>query len=100
MSISLTLGFVLAYPMNCWLVAAGLKHGMLTGQPDGAPVPVAAGLALAGAALSSQGGHQAASHPDGHGSAAEGDTAKAGDGGQPTSPDNRSAKADRRGRAP
>jgi hypothetical protein len=47
-------GFVVVYPMNWWLVAAGLQHGMLTVQPDGAPVPVAAGLALAGGALRSR----------------------------------------------
>ncbi len=96
MSLSLTLGFVVAYPMNWWLVAAGLKHGMLTVQPDGAPVPVAAGLVLAGAALSSQGAHSTGSHPGGHASAAEGDTAKVGGGDQPTSPDQGSATADTR----
>jgi len=59
MSMSLTLGFVVAYPMNWWLVAAGLKHGMLTVRPDAAPVPLAAGLALVGAAVSSRGGPEA-----------------------------------------
>jgi hypothetical protein len=33
-------------------VAAGLKHGMTTVQPAGQPAPLAAGLALAGAAIS------------------------------------------------
>ncbi len=30
MSMALLAGFVMAYPMNWWLVANGLKHGMLT----------------------------------------------------------------------
>ncbi len=30
MSMALIVGFVLAYPMNWWLVANGLKHGMFT----------------------------------------------------------------------
>lgn len=30
MSMALIAGFVLAYPMNWWLVARGLKHGMIT----------------------------------------------------------------------
>jgi hypothetical protein len=99
-SLSLTLGFVVAYPMNWWLVAAGLKHGMLTVQPDGAPVPMAAGLAVAGAALSSQGAHPAASRPGGHGSTDEGRAAKSGDDDQPTSPDKRSPRAETQGRGP
>jgi hypothetical protein len=32
MSISLTLGFAVTYPLNWWLVSAGLKHGMTTTQ--------------------------------------------------------------------
>jgi hypothetical protein len=30
MSMALLAGFVVAYPMNWWLVAKGLKHGMIT----------------------------------------------------------------------
>lgn len=30
MSMALLTGFIIAYPMNWWLVARGLKHGMLT----------------------------------------------------------------------
>jgi hypothetical protein len=52
MSIALTVGFAVAYPINWWLVSHGLKHGMMTVRPDGRPVPHAAGLALAGVALS------------------------------------------------
>lgn len=51
MSIALTAGFVVAYPINWWLVDRGLKHGMMTVRPQGAPVPLAAGLALAGYAM-------------------------------------------------
>ncbi len=55
MSIALTIGFVVAYPINWWLVDRGLKHGMMTVRPEGAPIPLAAGLALAGAALAGAG---------------------------------------------
>ncbi|MFG2820109.1 DUF4396 domain-containing protein [Kitasatospora sp. NPDC048365] len=51
MSISLCAGFLVALPMNWWLVDRGLKHGMLTVRHE-QPVPLAAGTALAGAALS------------------------------------------------
>jgi hypothetical protein len=50
-SIALTAGFVVAYPINWWLVDRGLKHGMMTVRPTGKPVPHAAGLALAGQVL-------------------------------------------------
>jgi hypothetical protein len=32
MSASIILGFVVAYPVNVWLVSAGLKHGMSTAR--------------------------------------------------------------------
>jgi hypothetical protein len=51
MSIALTAGFLIAYPINWWLVERGLKHGMMTVRPSGKPVPHAAGLVLAGEAL-------------------------------------------------
>jgi hypothetical protein len=35
MSIGLLVGFVIAYPMNWWLVANNLKHGMMTVRPAG-----------------------------------------------------------------
>ncbi|MEO8029956.1 MAG: DUF4396 domain-containing protein [Gemmatimonadota bacterium] len=35
MSLALIAGFILAYPMNWWLVAKGLKHGMITVRPAG-----------------------------------------------------------------
>jgi hypothetical protein len=36
MSMGLLVGFVIAYPMNWWLVAHHLKHGMMTVRPAGA----------------------------------------------------------------
>ncbi|HEY2111356.1 MAG TPA: DUF4396 domain-containing protein [Dongiaceae bacterium] len=45
MSIGLTLGFAVAYPINWWLVARGLKHGMMTIRPAAAPMPA---MAMAG----------------------------------------------------
>jgi hypothetical protein len=36
MSMALLAGFVVAYPMNWWLVANGLKHGMLTVRHEAA----------------------------------------------------------------
>jgi FtsP/CotA-like multicopper oxidase with cupredoxin domain len=38
MSLGVTAGFVVAYPINVWLVAKGLKHGLMTvraGEPKG-----------------------------------------------------------------
>ncbi len=37
MSMGLLLGFIVAYPMNWWLVANHLKHGMMTVRRVGAP---------------------------------------------------------------
>jgi Domain of unknown function (DUF4396) len=42
MSMGLLVGFITAYPMNWWLVAYHLKHGMMTVRPAG-PAAVAAG---------------------------------------------------------
>jgi hypothetical protein len=33
MSMGLLVGFIIAYPMNWWLVANHLKHGMMTVRP-------------------------------------------------------------------
>ena len=38
MSMALIVGFILAYPINWWLVAKGLKHGMITVRPASEPV--------------------------------------------------------------
>ena len=61
MSIALSAGFVVAYPINWWLVDRGLKHGMMTGRPEGAPIPLAARLVMAGDALG--GGHPEVTKP-------------------------------------
>jgi Domain of unknown function (DUF4396) len=52
MSLALMFGFIVAYPMNWWLVANHLKHGMMTVRPSaeggaaakGAPMNMAAGM--------------------------------------------------------
>ena len=36
MSMGLLVGFIIEYPMNWWLVAYHLKHGMMTVRPAGA----------------------------------------------------------------
>jgi hypothetical protein len=43
MSMALLVGFIFAYPMNWWLVANHLKHGMTTVRPAGAAAGVAPG---------------------------------------------------------
>jgi hypothetical protein len=40
MSMGLLVGFVVAYPLNWWLVANHLKHGMMTVRPAGAKAEV------------------------------------------------------------
>jgi hypothetical protein len=37
MSMGLLVGFVITYPMNWWLVANHLKHGMMTVRPADGP---------------------------------------------------------------
>ena len=55
MSMALLAGFVTAYPINWWLVAKGLKHGMMTERPPeaahnaGVPSHATPPLALASA---------------------------------------------------
>jgi Domain of unknown function (DUF4396) len=39
MSLALMTGAVVAYPLNWWLVAHHLKHGMLTVRPEGSAMP-------------------------------------------------------------
>ena len=39
MSIGLLVGFIIAYPMNWWLVTNHLKHGMMTVRPASAGMP-------------------------------------------------------------
>ena len=57
MSIALCAGFVVALPINWWLVTHGLEHGMMTVRHDNTPVPQAAAITLAAAAMS---GHRPA----------------------------------------
>jgi hypothetical protein len=38
MSMGLLIGFVVAHPINWWLVANHLKHGMMTVRPAGARI--------------------------------------------------------------
>src|SRR5258708_24721791 len=49
MSMALLVGFLLAYPINWWLVAYQLKHGMMTVRPAAAS-PVRHGAAPHGGA--------------------------------------------------
>jgi Domain of unknown function (DUF4396) len=49
MSMGLLVGFIFAYPMNWWLVAHHLKHGMMTVRPAGA------GTAMHGGAMGEMG---------------------------------------------
>ena len=44
MSIALSVGFVVAYPINWWLVDWGLKHGMMTVRPAGSQCPLLPGF--------------------------------------------------------
>lgn len=68
MSMALIVGFALAYPMNWWLVARNMKHGMLTIGPEGgghsghAPEPTPEPAPEHGAGHASVGGHEASGH--------------------------------------
>jgi hypothetical protein len=50
MSIALCAGFIVALPMNWWLVDRGLKHGMMTVRDTG-PIPQVAAITVTGATL-------------------------------------------------
>jgi Domain of unknown function (DUF4396) len=50
MSMGLLVGFIVAYPMNWWLVAHHLKHGMMTVRPKAAVAGAHLGHAGGGAA--------------------------------------------------
>jgi hypothetical protein len=54
MSMALLVGFIIAYPMNWWLVANHLKHGMMTVRPTtaGAGEASMSGMAAAGPSMS------------------------------------------------
>jgi Domain of unknown function (DUF4396) len=49
MSMGLLVGFIVAYPMNWWLVANHLKHGMMTIRPKRASAPEDAHSPMGGA---------------------------------------------------
>ena len=55
MSMGLLVGFIFAYPMNWWLVAHHLKHGMMTVRPAGAAAGAHAGMEAAPHAAMSMG---------------------------------------------
>ncbi len=63
MSMALLTGFIIAYPMNWWLVAKGLKHGMMTVRPRA----IAEAHGMTGSMAMAGGGpaHEMAS-PQGH----------------------------------
>ncbi|MEJ0052845.1 MAG: DUF4396 domain-containing protein [Methylovirgula sp.] len=48
MSMGLLVGFIVAYPMNWWLVANHLKHGMMTVRPAAVAANVMAGMDMPG----------------------------------------------------
>jgi hypothetical protein len=60
MSMALIVGFIVAYPVNWWLVAKGMKHGMVTVRPaDEHPQPMATGaVPAASEAGSGHGAHR------------------------------------------
>jgi hypothetical protein len=70
MSIALMTGFVVAYPMNWWLVANHLKHGMMTVRrpDDGTDAGAMPGMDMGGGAVSddkagTQHGLESGTHP-------------------------------------
>jgi hypothetical protein len=71
MSMALMVGFVVAYPMNWWLVAKGLKHGMMTVRPRAekkeAPMTTAAPQEHAAGHEAERAGGQDTGHGAGHG---------------------------------
>jgi hypothetical protein len=63
MSMGLLVGFIIAYPMNWWLVANHLKHGMMTVRPK----MEVAGMAISmggerGTAMGERGGMMHGAH--------------------------------------
>ena len=64
MSIALLVGFVVAYPMNWWLVSNGLKHGMMTVRPrqEGSAPRFAEGHQEAAASVASPAAQVASTH--------------------------------------
>ena len=52
MSMALLVGFIIAYPMNWWLVANHLKHGMMTVRPATAGEASMSGMTATGPSMS------------------------------------------------
>ena len=40
MSLGVIVGFFVAYPVNVWMVAKNLKHGLMTARPPGPPAEI------------------------------------------------------------
>lgn len=57
MSMALLVGFIVAYPINWWLVRFNLKHGMMTMRPAGTTSPARAMTAHAGHAAMPEAPH-------------------------------------------
>jgi manganese oxidase len=47
MSVGVIVGFATAYPVNVWMVAQGLKHGLMTVRPEGRPARIHTGASSA-----------------------------------------------------
>ena len=54
MSMALIVGFVCAYPINWWLVANHMKHGMLTVRREAQPAPAVATMSMGPASKMSE----------------------------------------------
>jgi hypothetical protein len=67
MSMGLLVGFVIAYPMNWWLVANHLKHGMMTVRPANAVAGAPGHDAYAAGARAHGAAHSGMSHAPGAG---------------------------------
>lgn len=63
MSLGVIAGFFVAYPINVWLVARGMKHGLMTVREENG-AKSSTGHEGASAGHSSHGGHGAAAHRD------------------------------------
>jgi hypothetical protein len=55
MSMGLLVGFIVAYPMNWWLVSHHLKHGMMTVRPAGVAAGAGDGAAVGAGARGRRG---------------------------------------------
>jgi FtsP/CotA-like multicopper oxidase with cupredoxin domain len=59
MSLGVTVGFTIAYPVNVWMVAHGLKHGLMTLRGQGSSVEHAHGHGMKGMEGMQHGSHDA-----------------------------------------